>query len=370
MNNREKFLSVLNFAPDAQIPIIHFGYWDETIEKWVQEGHIRAEDDVDTISQKLGFDFGYAATYTNHTVYPGYSELFPEFEREVVKELADGSFHVRNNEGVIELQKPGAGSIPMEIEHTLVDRESWEKEYKWRLQFDEKRYNFDQLVEYSKRDAPLGIFAGSLYGRIRNWFGLVELSYISSDDEELYDEVIETVGQLAYDVVKFILEKGAELGVKFDYIHFWEDICFNHGPLVSPLVFEEKVGHTYKKIVALGKEHDVTVFSVDCDGQIDKLMSTWIENGVNTMFPIEVGTWHASIAPWREQYGRKVVGIGGVDKKVFARDFQAVDQEIERLKPLIELGGYIPCPDHLIPPDAKFENVQYYCEQLRKAVKK
>jgi len=29
------------------------------------------------------------------------------------------------------------------------------------------------------------------------------------------------------------------------------------------------------------------------------------------------------------------------------------------------LGGYIPCPDHRIAPDAKFEVVQYYCEKMQ-----
>ena len=32
----------------------------------------------------------------------------------------------------------------------------------------------------------------------------------------------------------------------------------------------------------------------------------------------------------------------------------------------LDLGGYIPCPDHRIAPDAKWENVQYYCEKFRK----
>ena len=32
--------------------------------------------------------------------------------------------------------------------------------------------------------------------------------------------------------------------------------------------------------------------------------------------------------------------------------------EIERLKPLVDLGGYIPCPDHRIAPDAKFDLVR------------
>ena len=43
----------------------------------------------------------------------------------------------------------------------------------------------------------------------------------------------------------------------------------------------------------------------------------------------------------------------------------AIDVEIERLKPLVEMGGYIPCPDHQIPPEAKWENVQYYCDKMR-----
>jgi hypothetical protein len=54
-----------------------------------------------------------------------------------------------------------------------------------------------------------------------------------------------------------------------------------------------------------------------------------------------------------------------MDKRVFARDRAAIDAEVQRLKPLIELGGYIPCPDHRIAPDAKWENVQYYCDRMR-----
>ncbi|MEA2013535.1 MAG: hypothetical protein U9O87_10750 [Verrucomicrobiota bacterium] len=83
------------------------------------------------------------------------------------------------------------------------------------------------------------------------------------------------------------------------------------------------------------------------------------------MFPIEVGTWSASIQPWREKYGKELRGVGGMNKTVFSQDYAAVDAEIERLKPLVDLGGYIPCPDHRIAPDAKWKNVQYYCEKMR-----
>jgi len=100
---------------------------------------------------------------------------------------------------------------------------------------------------------------------------------------------------------------------------------------------------------------------------IDSLLPVWLENGVNVMFPIEVGTWKASIAPWREKYGKQVRGVGGMEKAVFSRDKKAVDNEIERLKALVDLGGFLPCPDHRIPPDALWDNVRYYCEAFRKA---
>jgi len=360
MNNKEKFLSTLSYEPDAVIPIMHFGYWDDTVAKWKNEGHISENDDWDTISEKLGFDCGFADCFTGST------SLFPAFEVEVIKEFPDGSMHILNNEGVIELRKQGITCIPAEIGHTLTDRESWEREYLPRLKFSEDRYDFEKLKQYANGgDYPLGLYCGSLYGCIRNWFGIVELSYISVEDEELYDEVIDTVAALVYDVVKFGLEKAASMGIRFDYCHFWEDICFCTGPLVNPSVFAKKVGPLYRKITDIGKQYGVRFFSLDCDGLIDLLLPVWLENGVNTMFPIEVGTWNASIAPWRKQYGTDLLGVGGMDKRVFAGVRSTVDAEIERLKPLVAQGGYIPCPDHRIAPDAKWDNVRYYCDKMR-----
>jgi uroporphyrinogen decarboxylase len=197
---------------------------------------------------------------------------------------------------------------------------------------------------------------------MRNLLGVEQLSYLYADDEELYAEIVDTLCGLCYDCAKMMLETG----VQFDYAHYWEDICFKSGPLVSPRMFRELVGPWYRKISDLVNAHGIDIISLDCDGCIDALLPIWLENGVNTMFPIEVGTWNASIAPWREKYGRELRGVGGMNKTVFSRDKAAVEAEVERLKRLIDLGGFIPCPDHRIAPDAKFELVQYYCELMRK----
>jgi len=214
---------------------------------------------------------------------------------------------------------------------------------------------------FDAQGLPIGVHCGSLFGKIRDYVGLVGLSYLTVDDPMLLEEMIETVAELCYQAAKSTLEAGFVL----DFGHFWEDICYRAGPLVNPRFFKAKVGPGYRRITDLLHSHGIHIVSLDCDGKIDALIPTWLENGVNTMFPIEVGTWHASIKPWREKYGRELRGIGGMDKKVFAYDRAAIDEEVERLKELVDLGGYIPCPDHRIPPDAKWENVQYYCERMR-----
>ncbi|MEA2067818.1 MAG: uroporphyrinogen decarboxylase family protein [Verrucomicrobiota bacterium] len=381
MNNRERVKAILHYEAFDRMPVVHFGYWFETLEKWGREGHL-TDDEAKTgyegcfsINQKLGFDFNWFSTFFYH------GSLYPLFGREVLEELPDGSKKVMNSYGVVEMEKPGAGSIPMEVSHTLVDRASWEEHYLPRLQFSEERISTSwvmnpddgsckefgdgglDILKNDDRSQHYGLYCGSLIGDIRNWLGVVNLSYLQVDDEELLVEMIQTVADLDYRNTEAILKTGA----RFDFAHFWEDICFKNGPLVSPAFFGEMVAPHYRRITDLVRSHGIDIVSVDCDGWIDSLVPIWLENGVNTMFPIEVGTWDASIAPWREQYGNELRGVGGMNKTVFAKDRAAIDQEVERLKPLVELGGYIPCPDHRLPPDAEWDNVRYYCDQVRDA---
>lgn len=370
MNNRERVKAIMHYGSYDRMPLVHFGFWSQTVRKWAVEGHITEEEAVnwkdsnkfdDSIGSKLGFDFNW------HTLFGAGRGLSPIFETKVLETLPGGMQKVLNRDGVVVLQREGAVSIPSEVDHLLKDRASWNELYLPRLRFSKDRIDYDRAEELKRntnRDAPLGINCGSLFGQIRNWMGLEGISYLYADDEDLYDEIIRTVGELSYENVKTVLETG----IDFDFAHFWEDICFKNGPLVSPAVFREKVGPYYKRITDLLLQHGIDIVSLDCDGYIDSLVPIWLDNGVNTMFPVEVGTWEASIKPWREKYGRKLRGVGGMNKNIFARDYAAVDAEVERLKGLVELGGYIPCPDHRIPPDAKWSNVQYYCDKMRKAL--
>jgi uroporphyrinogen decarboxylase len=367
MNNRQRALAILNYQPYDRLPIVHFGFWDETLKQWAAEEKISWEEATHwadgnehdlSVGKKLGFDFNWGTVFSwNHS-------LFPAFERRVLKEHPDGRREVINVDGVVIIQKDDAGSIPTEIAHLLKDRKSWEEHYLPRLQWSPERVDWqvlERIPEPEQRDQPFGLMCGSMIGRVRDITGLMGLSYLLADDPLLVEEMIEVTAEVCYQGVKAILEHYD----RFDFAHFWEDICYRAGPLVNPKFFDEKVTPHYRRITDLTHAHGIPLASLDCDGKIDKLIPGWIKNGVNTMFPMEVGVWNANIAPWREQFGKELRGVGGMNKVIFSRDFAAVDAEIERLRPLVELGGYIPCPDHRLAPDAKWENIQYYCERMR-----
>jgi len=371
LNNRERLLAVLNYKSYDRLPVVHFGWWKELLEKWAAEGHLKPHEITNVtdgneqdqlIARKLGFDFNFCTLYQDLS---GFSSLYPAFETKRLRDRDDGSYEYLNEDGMIVLGKPGVVSIPAEIDHLLKDSASWEEHYLPRLQYSDERFDDNVLkkikAESETRSEPLGLYCKSLYGQIRNWLGVEGISYLYADDEELYSEIIDTVGELVYKTTKRALESE----IKFDFAHFWEDICFKNGPLVVPSVFAEKVGPHYRRITDLLKSFGVDIISLDCDGVIDFLLPIWLKNGVNVMFPIEVGTWKASIEPWRTKYGKDLRGVGGMNKHVLSYDKAAVDAEIERLKPLVALGGFLPCPDHRLPPDTKWELVQYYCDCVR-----
>ena len=362
-------MNILHFKDVDRLPDVHFGYWREALIEWAEQGKISMElaksvhdgNDADRELDKIiGWDFDW---YTTSGCRMG---LFPGFERKTLETLPDSSQRVMTSNGVIERIKPGIVSIPSEDDYTLKDRKAFEELYKPKMQFSLDRIDLEAFKKFNETrpdDIPIGLHVGSVMGQIRDITTVMGMSFLMYDeDEELFADIVDTYAEMQYKCVEAILETGA----KFDFGHYWEDICFKNGPLLSPDLFDELCAKHYKKRNDLLHKYGIDVISLDCDGVTDKLLPTWVENGVNTMFPIEVGVWGDQFEPARQKFGKEVLGVGGMDKTAFRRDKTAVDTELERMKRLASLGGFIPCPDHRIMPGSKFELVQYYAEEIKK----
>jgi len=371
MTNRERAMNILHDRDADRLPAVHFGYWKELLQEWATQGKIPLEiaehySDSNEYDKQLDRLIGWDFNWQN--IHGGKMGLLPDFGTKVLDILPDGTRRVQNNVGLIELIRPGVVSIPSEDDYLLKDRDAFNELYLQKMQPSPERVDtayfekFNQNV-YEKSDAPIGLSLGSVLGEIRSITSVVGMSYLLYDeDEDLFADIVDTYAEMQYKTVEAVLATGA----KFDFGHYWEDICFNNGPLLSPAVFEELCARHYKRRNDLCKKYGIDIISLDCDGKTEKLLPIWFESGVNVMFPIEIGTWGDQFGPAREKYGKGMLGVGGMDKTALRKDKAAVDAELERIRRLVALGGYLPCPDHRLMPGTKFELVQYYAEEIKK----
>jgi len=357
MNQRERFLALFNYQPVDRIPIWDFGFWGETLRRW------RAEQGMPQDVEPDDF-FGMDAQWVWGPATVG---MFPVFETKVL-EPGDVYDIVLQGDGVIARQPKDQTSMPDFINYTLKDRATWEEHYKWRLDPDnEDRVGPEFLRkcrEFADRDYPILIHCGSVFGSIRNWLGLENFSYIQADDPALFREMVETVGTCIAVTLERALTEADKLGVTFDMGHFWEDICYNHGPLVNPRTFREVAVPQIRRITDVGRAHGVELFSVDCDGKVDELILPWREGGVQTMFPVEIGDW-ADPPELRQRFGKELLLFGGIDKRTLAKSRADIDRMIDHLTPLVDQGAYLPTPDHRVPPDVPLENYLYYLDRIK-----
>ena len=254
------------------------------------------------LNAKMGWDFNW------QQVFGADMGLFPPFDTEILETLQDGSLRIRNADGLIERVHPGVASIPSEEDYLLKDRAAFETLYKPRMQYCPERIDLQQLRRIREEDfpdLPMGLRMGSILGDIRNMVSVLGMSYLLYDeDAELFPEIVDTYAQMQYHCVEEILKSG----ISFDFAHYWEDICFNGGPLLSPDQFHELCFKHYKRRNDLCRQYGIDLISLDCDGVTQKLQRTWFESGVNILFPIEVGTWGDQFARARETFGREMLG--------------------------------------------------------------
>lgn len=360
LTHRERLLRVFEFKSVDRVPNYEFGYWRETIDRWHREGlPIEVKTDAE-VEQYLGLEG--LESIDRVSVVVG---LWPR-PPEVVLRNEDDKEYVADGLGGTYIRKKYTSTIPNYIKHPIKSREDWEK---IKYFFDPEipgriPLNWGDIVEkYRDRDYPLIIFVGSLYGWLRDLMGVERISIAFYREPDWVEEMMDTIVNLVTTILRRVLKD-----VKPDIAWFWEDMAYSKGPLLSPKLFEKFMIPRYKKITKILNEHGVNIVVVDCDGNIEQLVPGWLEAGVNCMFPLEA----RYVDPYRlrEKFGRKVLLMGGIDKKALIAGEKAIDKELERLTPLLEEGGYIPTVDHRVPPEVSYQTYLYYLKKKREWLEK
>lgn len=350
MNSQERFLATLHYGDKDRFFQCEFGPYEETEKRWHKEG---------LLGDYQWFHFG---GYDRMDRVPVYVGLMPSFEYEKLEETGDYEIY-RDIDGVIKkkLRNVPPPAMPQYLEYLLKGRGQW-PEFKKRLNPDSPGrfplYWESIKKQYTKRDFPLGIRCGSLYGLLRNWMGVEGISLTVYDDPAFLEQAVTEMT----DCILSVLEKALE-GVQYDFAEFWEDMAYKTSSLINPQHYRKIFLPQYRRLTERLRLAGIDTIMLDSDGNVEELISCWLDVGINFIHPMEVAAG-MDVVTLRKKFGKNLLMGGGMDKRILASDKVSIKKMVEEKIPLMQEGGYIPGCDHMMPPDISWENYLYYRELL------
>ena len=256
--------------------------------------------------------------------------------------------------------------MPEYLDHPVKDMRSWQGNCKWRLDpaTPQRWEGIEQRMATAKAAAAQGLMitqrlvGGYMY--LRSLIGPQDLLYGFYDMPEVIHDCMET--WLA--VTDAVIARHQQ-HVTLDEIFLAEDICYNHGALISPDMMARFLLPYYQQLIANTKARQIDKtrhlhVHIDTDGYAPAVISIYIDAiGMDVMCPFEVAAG-CDVVQIGRQYPNLVIA-GGIDKRILAKGPDAIDAHLQRILPAMRArGGYTPTCDHGVPEEVSLANYRHY----------
>ena len=327
--------------------------WGEALKRWRQESGNPSLDPATV----FGYDSSFAIPRLESGPFPHYEKKILADERETVVSLDWRGITMRN-------RKDG-GSMPEFLDYPVKSPEDWKRIKHERYSLDkmdarvtEDWCTFTDRISTTGEAVQVGVFPWGVFGTVRDMLGTEELLINFITEPEMVKDMMLHLTKLWIGLWERVSTK-----IQIAHIHIWEDMSGRQGSLISPTMIEEFMMPCYDRIADFAKAHNVRLVSVDTDGDCSELVPLMMKHGINMFFPFEVQAG-CDILDYRRKYPDLGI-MGGLNKRALSGAISDVDIEIEKAKLMIAKGRYVPMFDHLIPPDAKWENFKYAAEKIK-----
>lgn len=366
----KKIRDFFDIRPDAPLYHREFGFY--VLDKWIAQGHLIPRDTVPDYNAYLRSVFGYDEPATCDIGGLGWCEagLFPGFEEIILEDRGEYEL-VRDVAGRSVLYFKGRrdGFMPEYVDHPVKDMKTWEENILWRM--DPKTAGRLALTDKAVERAVLGARQGKAvvqrvvggYMYLRSLIGPEDLLYMFYDDPDLIHSCMRAWFELA-DAVSAHHQQT----VSFDELSMGEDICYNHGSLISPDMMKAFLLPYYEQLYQNMKRRNIDQartlhFQVDTDGNLEDVIDLYKSIGCDYMSPFEVASGCDVVALGKKHPNLRI--YGGIDKRVLAESKEAIDRHLDAIVPAMRRrGGYIPTCDHGVPEEVPFENYIHYRKRM------
>ena len=350
--------------PGAPVIMDDFGWF--TLDRWIEKGYIKSEQDL-----KDMLEFDSPGSFSLGNLGWCQAPFYPQYKEKILEDRGEHEL-VQDKYGrhVLFFKNRRSGFMPEYVDHPVKDMKSWEENCKWRMDpFSEGRFeNFDILIENAKKAETegkiitLNTVGGYMY--LRSLVGPLEILYKFYDEPELIVDCMETWFNIVDNVAARFQEH-----VSIDEFYIGEDICYNHGPLISPDMIREYILPYYKQVMINVRKRQLEknrrlYFQVDTDGFSDPVIDVYGEIGLDYLSPFEVASGCDVVRTGKEYPNLRI--RGGFDKRILASTKDGIDREVDRIMPVMKArGGYIPMCDHGVPEEVSFENYMHFRNRLK-----
>jgi len=352
MNNRDRFLRTMRYQEVDHPPIDVPGPWASTRKRWEREGLPKGADLYEYFDLPPAGHFKQVAFET---------VLRPPFEEKILERTEDYVVKINHN-GARVKNFLDEDSMPEFLEYPIKGMES--------LQWLREKLDPDnpgrlapgwlEKAQEAKKEGCTFLNGGMYFGFLNEHMGTEQLLLGYLDTPDLIHEVNDLQCRCCEKGLNLVLPK-----FQLDTIGYHEDMAYKTGSLISPAMFREFMSPYYARIQKIRKKYGIDLQWLDSDGNIWELIPLWLDLGINILMPMEVAAGMDVVA-LRKEFGRELRMCGGFDKRIMASPHKEdIKRELERIRPVIEDGGYVPGLDHGAPPDIPFENIRYYIETLR-----
>lgn len=355
----KKYWDFYHMVPGAGFFQREFGFY--SLEKWKREEGLPQAANLDEI-------FGYDPQGRVALFGLGWCEagFMPQFEEKVLEDRGDYEL-VQDFAGrsVLCFKGRRSGFMPEYVDHPVKDQKTWEEKCLWRMDPDmpERQEQMNQYLPDAVAKARQGMFVcqqvvgGYMY--LRSLMGPEGLLYMFYDDPDLIHICMQQWLKLADAIIA-----RHQQHVSIDELFIGEDICYNHGSLISPDMIREFLIPYYQQLLTNMRRRQLDKnrplgFQVDTDGFCDSVIDLYRELGMTHMSPFEVASG-CDVVRTGEQYPDLRIS-GGVDKRILAQGPDAIDRMIDRIFPVMQKrGGFMPTCDHGVPEEVSLKNYLYY----------
>lgn len=354
MNSRERFVATVLFQNPDRIPFLPGRPRESTLQTWYQQGLPEGVEWYSYLTGKLDIeqDWLYADTHLgiNFLMIPQFEEKVLD-RREgvlVVQDWKGNICEISDKYDVTYLRKPVDFVTRKWVKCPVENWADWEQmkerydpRYPMRFPADFK----ERCRILQGRDRVAGLFFNGPFMQLREWLGFEGLCLAFMDHPELVQDML----NFWKEFISRMLEKCFDEIVP-DYVHVGEDMAYKQKTMISPVMTREFMLPLWRQWGNIVHEAGCPVFDIDSDGYIGELIPIWIDAGFDLNDPVKVAAGNDLVA-FGELFGKKMAYLGGVDKRAMAKGGDAIKEEMKRLAPTVNAGGYIPSCDHGIPPD-------------------